>query len=293
VAELKEKYDITINQDAKAYFQSILSDAYFKGSWKLPEDFEDQEFFFKINNKDYSYDDFGKHLISMERAYRNRVIDLSAVIDKEFDNFFQRSILKYREENLEFENEEFAHILNEYRDGLLLFDLMEKEVWNKASKDSTGLKLYYDKNKSKYSWGERIEMVMVSSVERAIVDTAKEMMQAGKSEEDIAKKLNINGRQNVIFTKGSYPVASNKLPEDLEVKEGVSKIYEHNEAFHVLDIKSVIPEGIKTFEEAKGAVINDYQAEIEKNWLEELYNRFQIEINEKELKAVKRKLKKS
>ncbi|MBT25069.1 MAG: hypothetical protein CML60_01515, partial [Rhodobacteraceae bacterium] len=52
-------------------------------------------------------------------------------------------------------------------DGLLLFDLMEKEVWNKASKDSLGIEKYYDEHKSEYQWKDRVEVVMASSADES------------------------------------------------------------------------------------------------------------------------------
>ena len=61
-------------------------------------------------------------------------------------------IFAYHKVNLENENPEYAEILEEYRDGLLLFDLMENEIWTKSKTDTIGLKKYYESNKSKYNW---------------------------------------------------------------------------------------------------------------------------------------------
>ena len=77
----------------------------------------------------------------------------------------------------------------------------------------------------------------------------------------------------------------------MEIKEGVSEIHEHNEAFHVIDVKAILPARIKTLEEAKGNVINDYQSEIETNWINDLHNRFKVEVNKKALKAIKDKIR--
>ena len=215
----------------------------------------------------------------------------SNVVNTEFDRFFESNILQYREENLEFENEEFANILAEYRDGLLLFDLMENEIWNKASKDSTGLEEYYKANKSKYQWGKRVEVLMASSANKNKLQEALKMMKNGKSEEDIKAKLNTDSEKHIIFTKGVYDLSDSRLPNDFEAKEGLSKIYRHNDAFHVIDVKAVLPEAIKTLEEARGNVINDYQSELETNWIDGLYKRFSVEVNEKVLESVKTKIK--
>ena len=82
-----------------------------------------------------------------------------------------------------------------------------------------------------------------------------------------------------------------KLPKDFEIKEGVSRVYKHNGAYHAIDVKAILPAGNKTLEEAKGKVINDYQEEIEKNWINNLYKNFSVEVNEDALQSVKEKIK--
>ncbi|MBO6880769.1 peptidylprolyl isomerase [Winogradskyella sp.] len=292
VNELKKRYEISYNPEAKAYFESILSNDYFSRSWRLPEDFDKDKTVFTINDRPFTYNEFGRHLMSAQRAYGNKNVPFSVVVDKEFDKFFERSILQYREDNLESENQDFANILKEYRDGLLLFDLMEKEVWNKASKDSVGLEAYYNKNKSKYQWNERVEVVMVSSANEANAQKVLKMMKKGKSQVDINAELNTDSKKNIIFTKGTYDINDSKLPTSFELKEGVSKIYEHNDAFHVFDVKAVLPAGNKSLKEAKGNVINDYQEQLEANWIDGLYKRFSVEVNEDVLQNVKSKIRK-
>jgi peptidyl-prolyl cis-trans isomerase SurA len=77
------------------------------------------------------------------------------------------------------------------------------------------------------------------------------------------------------------------LPKNLELKEGLSKIYEQNDAFHLVKVNRVIPKTNKTFEESKGNVINDYQNEIEKNWVQSLKEQFKVVINKNVLAKVK------
>lgn len=291
VNELKGRYEISYNEDAKSYFESLIDDGYFSRSWRLPEDFEKDGEVFTINNRSFTFNEFGRHLMAAQRLYTNKKQPFSIIVDKELDSFFEKSILQYREDNLELENKEFADILKEYRDGLLLFDLMEKEVWNKASKDSVGLEAYYEKNKSNYQWNNRVKLVMASSADKSTVQKAAKMMKRKKSEDEIEKSLNTESKKNIIFTNATYAVDDSKLPSNFKVKKGISKVYEHNDAYHIIDVLDILDAGVKTLEEAKGNVINDYQAEIESNWINDLHNRFTVEINEDVLKRVKAKIK--
>lgn len=291
VSELKKRYTIKFNNDANAYFAGLLTNEYFARSWRLPEDFEKEAMVFSINDRVFTYSEFGRHLMSAQRAYANRPADFSQVIDKELDRFFERSILQFREDNLELENEDFANILKEYRDGLLLFDLMEKEIWNKASKDTLGLEAYYKEHASKYQWDERVDVVIASSGNESSAKKALKMMKKQNSEDEIQNALNTEKENNIIFTKGIFNTKDSRLPENFEIKEGISKVYEHNGAYHVINVKEILPARNKTLEEAKGSVINDYQEQIEKNWIDSLYNNFSVEVNDKALQAVKEKIK--
>jgi peptidyl-prolyl cis-trans isomerase SurA len=221
--------------------------------------------------------------MSAQRIYGGKKLPYSDLVDKEYNSFFEKSILQFREDNLENENKEFANIIKEYRDGLLLFELMEKEIWNKAAKDTLGLEAYYNDNKSNYQWQDRVEVVIASSADESIVVKARKLMKKGKTEEEINKALNTGEKQNVIFTKDTFNTNNGKLPTNF-------KIYKHNEAFHVIDVKEVLPARTKTLEEAKGNIINDYQTVIETNWINDLHKRFKVKINQDVLKAVKAKI---
>lgn len=288
--KLKKKYGVEDNPKNLDYFTTILTDDFYNRAWVLPANFEGDKQLFKIGNKVVTYKDFGNHLEAIQRAYSGKNTAFSDIVKKEYENFEETTILKYHEDNLEFENEDFAQILKEYRDGLLLFDLMEKEVWNKAVQDTTGLENYYNAHKSDYIWKDRIDGVLASAAKKADIEKVKKLLENGKSDEEISVELNTESEQKVIFTKGEMETDHQALPKDLDLKKGVSKIYEYNDAYHVLRIDNVIPSTNKTFQEAKGKVISDYQNAIEENWLRDLNNRYKVEVNAKALKEVKKQI---
>ncbi|WP_299101153.1 peptidylprolyl isomerase [uncultured Winogradskyella sp.] len=291
VAKLKRKYKINYNADAKSYFVKALTDDYYNRAWDLPTDLKEDEPVFTINNRAFTYLAFGNHLKNAQRLYANNKLPLAAIVDKEFENFFESSIFKYREENLETENPEYANILKEYRDGLLLFDLMEKEIWNKASKDTLGLDNFYENNKANYTWNDRVDVLIATTSDESKLKKLRKLMKKGKSETEISEALNSEDKLNVIFTKGIYNLDNPVLPSDFVAEQGVSDVYNnHNEAFHIINVKEVLPARIKTLEEAKGNVINDYQTEIENNWIKDLYKRYKVEVNEEVLNSIKSKI---
>lgn len=133
INKLKAKYTIVENEDAK----NILDT---KNIRALPKD-SLQNIIITINEKEITQEMFTKYI----RNRRNKSVYLL------FKMFKDQEILAYYKENLVNTEPEYAYILKEYEDGLLLFELMQQKIWNKSSKDTLGLKTYFSNNKEKYN----------------------------------------------------------------------------------------------------------------------------------------------
>jgi peptidyl-prolyl cis-trans isomerase SurA len=293
VKQLITKYNVTASREAGlAYIETILTDAFFKQSWKTPENIQ-QGILITIRDTKITFKDFADHLMSIQRKYNNRLVDYKSLLNKEYDAFFEQQVLKYHEDNLEFENEDFAFVLKEYRDGLLLFDLMEKEVWNAAVKDSVGLQKFYDDNTSNYVWKNRVDAVILSSASKNTIEKVRGELQKDVSIETIMATISEDENLDVISTANTFEKGNQALPQDFDFIEGVSQVYEHNESFHVILVNEVLPANNKTLSEAKGKVVSDYQNYIEDNWVKSLNNRFDVVVDKKMLKRVKKQILKN
>ena len=215
----------------------------------------------------------------------------SLATDK-YDSFLNASLIKYQEDNLEFENEDYAHIVAEYRDGLLLFDLMENTIWNSAKSDSTEIAKFYEVNKKNYLKPIRFDAVVASSTKHKTLKKVSKLLSKNMALDRIKSLVNSNDEIDVIFTSGIMEDDHQSLPKDFSFKKGISKIYKHNDAFVVVNVKAILPEEQKTLEDAKGNVISDYQTYKEENWLKDLGEKYKIEVNQEVLKRVKSQLKK-
>lgn len=291
VKKLKKNYNVVEHKDALDYFVSLVGEDYYSQSWTVPADLKEGTLI-TIGKTDITYKAFANQLMASQRKYARKRLVAEELVEKEYETFLNSKIMKYHEENLEFENEEFAFVLKEYRDGLLLFDLMEQEVWNAASKDSVGLQDFYDKNKSNYVWKDRADAVMMSSASKENIEKVKQQLEQGVAIEDILSNLNSKGSSNVLSTSKIFEKGDDVLPVDFQFIKGTSKIYQHHEAFHVIQVKDVLPSATKTLDEAKGNVVSDYQNHIEENWVKGLNERYDVKINNKVLKRVKKQISK-
>ncbi len=288
--QLNEKYKVTDNKIALLYFESLINDNFFKQAWTVPTDLENEKAFMTIGKKTITYEEFAKYLFKNQRSYTNKQVDANVLINTVYKAFKEEQIIRYHRENLEFENEDFAHVLKEYRDGLLLFDLMEKQVWNAASKDTVGLKTYYENHKSDYMWNDRVDAVMLSSADEKMIKKAIKLLDKGKTVESIEAELNKKDTQNIMSTKGVFEKGNQVLPKDFEFKKGISKLYNHNDAYHVVVVNSVLPKSSKTLDEARGKVVSDYQNQIESDWINALNERYTVKVNDRVLKKVKKQI---
>lgn len=289
--KLRAKYSISDTPPNLNYFISILNDDYFKKTWKLPSDFAGKQPLVTIGDKTFTYNDFGVYLTNTQRNTSAKIAFKKLVLNK-YEAFLNENLIDYQEAHLEEDNEDYAHIVAEYRDGLLLFDLMETTIWNASKTDTTGIKNYYDSHRTDYLQPERIDAVVATSPKQKTLKKVSKLLQDNRPLDRIKSLVNSNDNVDVIFTSDVMDAGHQTLPEKFSFKVGVSKIYKHNDAFVVVKVKEIYPKAQKTFEEAKGAVTSDYQNYKEENWLKGLKAKYKINVNQEVLQAVKTKLKK-
>lgn len=289
--KLKEKYNISNQVVDLGYFTSILNEDFYQRKWKLPVDFEKEKQFLKIGNKIVTNEDFGNFLLSQQKRVRGRK-EFEEITKTAYDSFLSSNLKTYQEDNLEYENEEFAHVLGEYRDGLLLFDLMETTIWQSAKTDSVAIKNFYKNHKQNYFWPIRINAAVASSSNKKVIKKVAKLMREKMDIENIKSLVNTNGEVNVIFTIDTMDVNHQALPKNFDLQQkGVSKVYKHNSGFIVANVKEVLPKTEKSYDEVKGLVLSDYQTYKENIWLEELREKYKVIINEDVLKKVKAEIK--
>ena len=97
-----------------------------------------------------------------------------------YDDFETVVLQDYFRDKLEEENLDYAAVISEYRDGLLIFDVMEKNIWSATKTDTLALQNYYQKNKASYLWQDRVNATILTSNQRAALDESKALLEQGK-----------------------------------------------------------------------------------------------------------------
>ena len=282
--QLLTEYQIQNPNSKVANLESNLSYNASQNAWELSQNFDTNQSFLVIKNQTYTYQDFLEYLNKNQKSIKKEW-STAVVVKRQYASFLEQAVFKYKEANLETENEEFAHILNEYREGLLLFELMQDKIWEGAKNDSIGLQEFYNANKQNYVWPDRIEGSVARSTDAKYIKKVRKYWKKNQSNEMIDEALN-KEQQNVMFSNGELELEHPSLPKTLEFKTGLSKVIEENSNFYVVNVTALKPTTQKTFEEAQGQVIANYQITLESEWIEELRTKFEVDINESVLAKV-------
>lgn len=289
--KLKKKY--TVKKDAAVYAKVLkaLNDKIYTQSWELPKDIDTYtQTVLSINNdKKFTAKEFLTY-VNMEQKAGLIVKPLAKQADVLFEAFTAGKLNAYYNDNLETEFPEFGMIMGEYRDGLLLFDLMEKEIWEKAKNDTIALDGFYKNHIANYQWKKRIDGDIYSSTKEDVIKKVRKLLKKGKDAAYIKSELNKDNKVEVLEKSGVFDEDSDVLPKQKEWKAGVSDIIKEGNYYYVVNVANVLPAGAKTFEESKGKVINDYQQYLESTWVSGLEKEFSVEINKDVFSKVKKQL---
>lgn len=289
--KLKKKYSVKRNDKLFAAITKTVNDKFYTNEWKLPENMKPFEGnLVTIDNKAISGEEFLKYLAAQQRA-ENTIKPISKLVDKKYQEYVDVKVNELYNNNLENEFPDFAAVMEEYRDGLLLFDLMEKEIWEKAKTDSIGLQNFYEARKNNYRWGNRLDALVLSSTKKDMAKQAQKLLKQGKSAEFIKEKFNLNGKVEIMSNAGIFEENSDALPKGIEKKDGVSEIIKEGEYYFVVKINKHLPAGPKTLEEAKGKVVNDYQQYLEEKWVGDLKQEFKVDVHQPSFEKVKKQIK--
>ncbi len=238
---------------------------------------------FNFLDNDYKEKDFMEYVESQKSRSELRPYDYKLLYDK----FIESKILEIEESRLSKKYPDYKYILKEYYDGMLLFEITDKNVWSKAVEDSVGLKNYFNKNRKAYMWDERWKGSLYYCSNEQTYDKVAKIINKksfGKklTNQDLLNQINIEEEvlriENDIYEKGE-----NELVDYLIWKKGKNK----SEYKYILYKGKKIQPVEKKLSECKGLVISDYQNYLDKEWIKSLRDKYNIQVNNSVLSSIK------
>ena len=203
------------------------------------------------------------------------------------EEFKRNAVMEYYRAHLEEFNEEFNMQMKELKDGNLFFDIMMREVWSNAQSDTAGQKTFYDQNKSKYKWNYSADAVIFYCGDDATAKTFRDLLVKDKSK---WKTVLENFSDKITSDSARFEVT--KIPGAIKTtaKAGtitnIVKNKDDNSASFALLFKIYPLPAQKTFADARGDVVSDFQDAIDKKWIAELKKKYPVKVNQEVLNTI-------
>ena len=286
INNLKKKYQVERNEEAINAFKNALPVEIIRESTELTGELISDKTFQKIGEIDFSYNDFAT-FVNQKSHRRNKSKSIKNHVELQYEAFMKKEILAYYESRLEFDNEDFGLVYNEYKNGLLLFDLMETQIWNKAKEDSVGLNEFYQAHIDSYKKDETYQVIKASTTNKKLVEKVAAIMKEGTDIEQIKKEF----KGEVLVSNEKIEKGDAILPKKFKTDKGSVTIVEDKKLYTILKVEEKYAPEQKKLEDIKGKVLNDFQIEIEEKWMEQLKNKYPVSVHKKGLKKVKKELK--
>lgn len=218
----------------------------------------------------------------------DRYKDLKYALRQYLTNYENIEINSYVDKNLENTHPEFKNVANEYKEGILLFDITDKMVWGKAMTDTVGLKKFFADNRSKYHWKERATAAIFDLRDANSVPQFKNELES-KPNDVVANRYIKRDPLSLNFKEGTFERGENHILDTVKWEVGTHDAGVINGRTYIVKISKIIPPEEKQLSDVKGMVIADYQDYLEKQWLTSLKQKYPVVVNEAEVNALIKK----
>lgn len=245
------------------------------------------EVLFTLGDEDYTQASLVEYI--QTRGKKAPVSDLRKYVSAKYQDYSDDMVIEYEDTHLEENYKEFALLMNEYRDGILLFDLMDEKVWSKAVKDTLGYENYFNQHRADYMWDKRVDAAKYTFINPEVSSTVQALVQLDKSDEDILAELHNDSLYVVKYEHKKYAKGDDLEVDQSKWKAGKSKMFnnENGLALSLVRIHAKIEPMQKELGECRGMVISDYQNQLEKEWIDELRVKYPVVINQEVLSDLK------
>lgn len=284
--KLKGEYNFAQDANALADFLKLsdkyaLSDSMFaKEAAKLNKPL------FSFADKKYTQKEFSNYLLPNAAGFRGIRSDF--ILDR-YNDFVNEQLVAYEQTQLDRKYPDFHNLMQEYHDGILLFEVMNREVWDKATKDTEGLTKYFEANKADYAWAKpHYKGRIIYAKDKESLKAAQKIVKRAAPDSInsyLYKRLN-DSIQYVKVEKGLWVEGENPAIDTKIFKKGTyTPTKEYPYYFVVGKVLKTMPED---YTDVRGVVTANYQDYLEKEWIAGLRKKYPFSIDEKVLKTVKK-----
>ena len=241
-----------------------------------------------FSNVSFTNFDFIKYLGKSKLISKDKIEE--NLIKQQFIKFTNHNLIEFEKTQLETKHPDFKALMKEYRDGILLFEISDQNIWTKAIKDTAGLKEFYNSNKDTWKWPNRINGTLFTSESKKTVNKVKSLkLKKSLSNDSIMSILN---KDNLFNLKYENKIIDNFNKYNLtfdDLEKGFNGPFKFEEKWVLIYVEDKLPQRNKELKEAEGIIVSAYQNYLESQWLSSLKEKHEISINYETLYSIKQK----
>lgn len=203
-------------------------------------------------------------------------------------NYTREEVLDSVYHDLLKQNPDLQYLIQEYHDGLLLYEMSKRTVWDVAKKDEAALQAYFEKNKKNYQWEEpRFKGYVIHSKDPKLIKKAAKILKKEENWRPVIHKT-FNADSMMVLVQGPYLAKKGENPYiDALVFDG--KEAAPKEKYPYFDVTGKKLKRPHSFEDVKSNVESDYQKVLEDEWVAGLRKKYKVEIESSVIQTVNSK----
>ena len=272
-AKLHKTYKVVNNPKVYTAFRMKTANTIASGTFSPLS--ENNAKLFTIDGKIITVSSFVNYILFNQRVGND--------IDEMYLAFVNEELLAYEESQLETKYPEYKALLQEYREGILLFDLTNTKVWTKAVEDTLGLQNFFKANNSNYRWENRVDATVYSCIDLATATRVKRAIykkhRGNITDAEILTETNTDAPLSLQINTKKFVKGENEYVDEVDWELGIaSDIKTKDGSYIIVDIHEVLSSELKELNETRGKVISDYQNTLELEWIASLKEKYKVSI---------------
>lgn len=283
IQQIKAENGYKVYDKAKAELFAAIDTAIINSTFSAQSVSSFDNALIKLGKEKFAQQAFA--LYAEEKQRKQASLDKDVYLEQLFNKYVDEKCLEFENAHLEEKYPEFKALMEEYHDGILLFNLTDEKVWSKAVKDTTGLENYFNAHRSDYVWTERVYATLFEVSNKEDADVLRGLISNHMDDGEIAKTLDQDSITSIKIIPGKFEKGDNKYVDQFEWKAGTTTefVSDVEDLTIIIRMKELLPAQQKELSEARGIATADYQTYLEKEWILQLKQKYPVVINKEVL----------
>jgi len=276
IKKLKKEYGVEeFPAESAKHLSSLIDSSIFKGNWKAPN-IKTNPTLLVVKGLNYTLSDLLQFIGQNQQKSKGN--SLQSFISSIYTDWVNQTIINFEKSLLPQKYPEFKQLANEYLEGMLLFEISNREVWTKAS-DSTALNTFFENHRDKYLWGEKIYYTVYQSADSKIAQALVKSLKKNPAinPDELVKKWNKKA-QNVTYNQQVGFPDNPLLSGYTQWNSGINSSVQNNNHL-VVHISKITTGEPKELNDCRAEVMADYQNYLEESWIQTLKEKYKVDIN--------------